>query len=470
MFPLIHGRKYLPAEIRDNIRQAYNDQANVVELSNLIDEFLGVSFPRDTDRAIEIVQRVHDLLPKDIDGGITHGSGQSDCPYNPDPNAPTQPTDSLADSVAQDVKDEQGDPTQTTAGKSDSQSDTQDNDDDADVLGSGDESDDDSADESGDANGSSDGSSDSNDSSPANDADGSGSGKSTESATPDALRGILNDVLDSVLDALAHDIADIREQIVGQDSSLGSVTTGHLPRANYRDTNVSADVFNNARDFGYEMEQLKTQHDPAWELETDSGRLDIERVLNGCEPDRAFNRWTDGNEQAVEIEAVVALDISGSMGHIIDDAYRAMFQIKSGLETIPDTACSVLTYNGETHLLYSADERAGSTVRDAGYGGGTNGLIAVRHANNILAESNKAVKILFVICDGDLNGVENQVALMQQAGVLTVLAWVGGGYSDPATAPHYNFEIVASADTPSQLVQIARRVVNVAVERHVLAK
>ena len=102
-----------------------------------------------------------------------------------------------------------------------------------------------------------------------------------------------------------------------------------------------------------------------------------------------------------------------------------MYQIKAGLETIQGASCSVLTYNGETEVLYRADEPAGSTVRDAGCGGGTDGEKAVRFANNILAESDKAIKLLFVICDGDLRGVESYVAKMRQAGVMTVLAWVG---------------------------------------------
>jgi Mg-chelatase subunit ChlD len=277
----------------------------------------------------------------------------------------------------------------------------------------------------------------------------------------------LADVLDDVLESLSADIADIREQILGQDSGLDSVTMGDLDTAGYTDKSVTNSAIDGARDFGLEMEQLKLKHDPAWQFEVDSGRLNVFRVINGCEPDRAFDVFQDGNDDATQIESVVCLDISGSMGNIIQDAYRAMYQIKAGLETIQGASCSVLTYNGETEVLYRADEPAGSTVRDAGCGGGTDGEKAVRFANNILAESDKAIKLLFVICDGDLGGVESYVAKMRQAGVMTVLAWVGGAYSDPATAPHFNFEVVASANTPTDLVSIARRVVNLAVERKV---
>lgn len=460
-FPLIHGRKYLPADVRSRIRQAYVGQDHVVELGNLIDEFLGVSFPRDTDRAVEIVQRVHDIMKdNNIDGGcgITHGSGgMTSSPYNPDPDAPTDDTDDLADSVADDVANEQGDePTQTSAGKpSDSTSDSSDDDesDESDESGDdGDESSDSTSDESGDDSDESD----------------AGSGHSDAgSDTTDAISDILSDVLNDVLESLNADIADIREQILGQDSGLDSVTMGDLDSISYSDKSVGNVAIDGARDFGSEMEQLKLKHDPAWQFEVDSGRLNVVRVVSGCEPDRAFDVFQDGNDDATQIESVVCLDISGSMGNIIQDAYRAMYQIKAGLETVQGASCSVLTYNGETNVLYRADEPAGSTVRDAGCGGGTDGEKAVRFANNILAESDKAIKLLFVICDGDLSGVESYVAKMRQAGVMTVLAWVGGAYSDPATAPHFNFEVVASANTPTDLVSIARRVVNLAVERKV---
>lgn len=459
-FPLIHGRKYLPADIRSNIRQVYEHQDIADELGNLIDEFIGISFPRDTDRAIEIVQRVADLLPASQQGGcpttITHGEGGVSSPYNPDPDVPMDDTDDLADDIADDVADDAngGAPTQT---KSPSDTSSDDDADDTDVESESGSADDDS---------SSDESSDDESDDESDNGGGSGDSGSDDWAT-DALGDILADALNDVLDSLSNDIHDIREQIIEQDGGLAPDSIGDLRNARYKDVPVASQAIDGARDFALEMEQLRLRHDPAWEYEVDSGRINVPRVvIQGCEPDRAFDVFQDGRDDATDIESVVCLDISGSMSGVITDAYRAMYQIKAGIDTLRDAKCSVLTYNHQAQLLYGADEPAGSTVRDAGCDGGTDGTVVVRHATNILANSDKAVKIMFIICDGDLGGIEPYITKLRQAGVFTVVGWIGG-YGTLDTLPTYNCDVVAMANTPTDLVAIARRVVNLAVERKV---
>ena len=228
---------------------------------------------------------------------------------------------------------------------------------------------------------------------------------------------------------------------------------------------VEPDVFASAKKFGQELVKIRTENEPGYEKLTDSGKLNAGRYLRECELDVAFDRFTNGQQEATDIEAVVLLDNSGSMsGSPAQQAYRAMFAIKKGLQAI-NAQCSVITYNSFASTLYSADEKVSNQIKDAGASGGTNPDPAVEYAYGVFAKSTKAVKLLITITDGEWGNtpeVDEQVAELRESGVLTALAFISNG--DRLSSDH-NFEIVSEIKHTSHLLSLAKTIVKLAIGR-----
>ena len=62
VFPLLHGRRYLPLAIRQEMRRRFRHQQIVPELASLIDEYRHIVYPRDEHDALRIIQRFDTLL------------------------------------------------------------------------------------------------------------------------------------------------------------------------------------------------------------------------------------------------------------------------------------------------------------------------------------------------------------------------------------------------------------------------
>jgi hypothetical protein len=80
--------------------------------------------------------------------------------------------------------------------------------------------------------------------------------------------------------------------------------------------------------------------------------------MRGDDLDTIFDQWSEGQDDATEIECVILLDNSGSMsGSKETSAYRAMYAIKRALDRI-NANTTVITFNTATNVLYRADEKA----------------------------------------------------------------------------------------------------------------
>ena len=482
-FPLIGGRKYLPADVRQSVRQAYAHQSIVADLQAVMDEYILLTFPTDTDRGVELVAEFARLL-KSVQADLpqsdpTHGEDKTPAEYEADPDhkpLTEQQVKDLRDKV-KDSLDEDEDESATNNQPADADAEQDEDEQDGAGAGAGETEDEDGEPVDGDAQstaGESDTQSDTeasdteSDSDSTEDANGAGDGE-TEADIDSALDSI-KDSLAKAMESLAGALDNVRKQL-DSDHDLETVGRALPAKARHEVESVAPETMTGAVTFSRELERLKADHDPAWERGVASGRVNVQRVIQGCDPEQAFDRWDEGKADVTAIEAVIALDISGSMQNIVADAYRAMYQIKSALDLIPEANCTVLVYNGRTQLLYGADETAGNKVRNAGCGGGTYVTPAVETANDILAKSDKPVKLFFTITDGlwddsDVKSLEPHVERMRQAGVVTTLAWLGG--YQPQTAPNYGYEVVTACDSTAQLLQLGRKVVNYAVDRNLV--
>jgi len=276
----------------------------------------------------------------------------------------------------------------------------------------------------------------------------------------------MQDALDAIAQSLSDAISQVQEQVgITPDLELldevRSIRQASFDAVPMTDTKLGYASIAMAE----ELERLRAEHEPAWERETKTGRLNPSRLVNDPDTEVPFDRWNDGQDDVTAIEAVILLDNSGSMsGSNATNAYRSMFALKSALDTLGDARCTVVTFNNDHSLLYSADEVAGATIRDAGAMGGTYATSALTYATNVFAKSEQPIKVLFTITDGawgDKQTADNLIVRMRNAGVLTAIAQIGG-QSDDA----HECEVYSEVNNTSDLLVLGRKLVSIAVDRN----
>ena len=479
-YPLFRGRRYLPIELRARSRNEYPEQNNLPEICSIVDEYRTLTFPADTEKGKELIERFMAVLPKgDSSGEGEGGSGTPDkATLRPakageegdvnvvlkDPfghgNRPTEGIESNINSRPQSPKQQKQ--TQDRANKSD-QSDDADlaeqlkapkptielN---ADQIDWSDDSD------SGDLGAD-------NDSDSKSDESSNGVGNDVAELISTTLQEILDDYEN------AKELNDIIRQIGGLPT-LQSNDSKEPELDSYESLSPDLATVEASVAFAKELERLKAQYDPAWQRQESSGRLNVGRFIRGEDRESIFDQWNEGIEDVCELETVIILDNSGSMqGRKASSAYKAMYAIKKALDRIGGST-TVITFNSDTRTLYRATDKASNVIRDAGAGGGTDATDAIKRATKILAESDKPGKIFFAITDGEWNDNkenEEQIERMARAGVLTSFAYIPDG-SDvilDRTKSH-NCEISAVVNNPLDLIGMARSIVKYAITRRLV--
>jgi hypothetical protein len=501
-FPLIHGRTYLPLELRVAVREAFVAQSVVRELASVIDEYVRLVFPRDVETAKALIIRYRDLLKQagqeanqpEPDGKCGSGSEGFDSSSRPatqkeqerdqqkadkqgdksddipEPSEPVdgddegdQPTD---DGEGQgEGSDTDGDDTDGGDGDSTEEGDQSGN---QPGKGAGDQPGDGKGEGSGDSQSDDDGQqsdAESSDGAPVNGKGGSGAGGAGDSE-PD-----LEDLLESILDDIAKDFAesihDTLVEIAGGAELEGNGNAAPQ-QAPFNEFEPSLDARLASNAFGRELEDLQTQFDPGWERETASGKLNVGRYLRGADIDESFDRWQSGRDDAVDIECVIVLDRSGSMSDRMRVAMESMWAIKRALDTI-GASTTVVLYGSATSVLYGAHDEATSTVRGVSAGGGTYPVDAVQHAVNVLAQSDRKVKLLLNITDGAWErgaDADELIATARRAGVVTALAYITNLAVDSTLVDAHESELVTAVTKTDDLFLLGRELVRVATARN----
>ena len=105
-------------------------------------------------------------------------------------------------------------------------------------------------------------------------------------------------------------------------------------------------------------------------------------------------------------------------------------------------------------------------------GGGTDPLDALQYANHVLATSDRKVKVLFVITDGEWSNSDRAdriIKNLRDGGVLTALAFIGGYASNIEDIKSHECEAVAHVANASDLLHVGRSVVNLAIQRNLVS-
>lgn len=446
-FPLLHGRKYLPKTLRDQVVSKYEQPQNVKEIASLIDRYivLNLADPKNYSIAFDIIKRYDELvseLPSNADpsqgswnqnpgwrrvgdpAGHDHrkeGEWKSSKSKPMSKAEQQKVSDKVADAVAQE-----------NAGQ-----------------------------ENAEGNG---------EGKPDSTQEGGGHGVSTGASLGDIAETILNDIKKSK----SREIAQIMKQYSAEVELTGS--GGKTPdRRDTTNQTVSPSVAQASKSFASELERLKADFDPGWVRRTETGRLNVQRYVAGDDIDECFDEWDNGREDAVDIEATILLDMSGSMQGVAKGAFESMWAIKRALDR-NGASTTVIGFDDYATILYSSEERAGNLMKTSWCTGGTSPKSALTYAKNVLAESKRAIKICIVITDGIWGSAEQCDKILKEfrrAGVLTSLAYVtdpSGTWGDPNPnkIDTHGCEVAVHIADTSDLFTLGRNIVNLGVARNLV--
>jgi hypothetical protein len=506
-YPLLRGRRYLPLEIRQLARKHYAKQENIVALGEVIDEYRLLLFPDDTERAKELIARFAELIQGD---NLADPNGHEARPFQGHESSDSRPAPKREQerdrkNAEKQEKELDKEDTQSSSADSDDDSDD-DSDSDSDSQSNsssdnfadsndkggngGNDSDDElDSDDDSDSKEDSDSSSDFGDVTVAEDSDDdsesddsyeadnlsrhAGAGGKSKTANSQEVTDTMEEIIQSVTEELMDNLNKLSMQVVGKPL-MGTVNAESVSRADYRSVSATADLVMVQRSFARELERLKANYDPSWLTEQRSGKLNANRYMQGASVRTLFNKWQSGRDDVTAIEAVILLDRSSSMqGHNAKEAYKSLWAIKRSLDKV-QARTTVYTFDSHTHLLYSADEKADTTIRDSGASGTTQPEVAILNAQNILATTDKPIRILFMITDGAWGGekAEESVRRMKEAGVLTcqALLYPQEVSNEGLERCRHNFEIIKRIGEAKDILSLGQSLVRTAIARRLVSQ
>lgn len=493
-FVLMHGRRYLPSDIRREFRRRFTRPDLLPAFEAIIDEYRKLVYPTNADRGLELTREFQNLLDRIHPVSDPHGHSTCGRPgIDSGRPSPVQDQRDAAESVdeADEELEERDRERENAKGDSDADDsddiDSDDDDFDADNSGDDDFDDDEDDDEGNSSSGSGDdsglsGSTTDADSDADQEADGdtfqgtgdidspspagntSGYGESDVAPSDQELLDQLQDVVREFeqSDEVLEDAADKQRSIVQGSDGIDS----DLDKGRYKEYLVYPEDISVVRRFTTVLERLSSDSDPGWETHASSGRVSMKRVMEGADYDQVWDRWEEGNNDATDIECVIAIDTSGSMTYTIDQASRALWVIKRALESL-DANVTVVTFGSESKVAYKRSDRASRThYRSLNAGGTTWARAAVRDAASILESSKRHNKIFISITDGMWNGEgsgpgnpssDELIASMNKIGVTTAIAYLGMWGMIPDT---HNCQIATSVASPVELIDFAKKLVS----------
>ena len=270
-----------------------------------------------------------------------------------------------------------------------------------------------------------------------------------------------------------REVSETRKAIKGNDDIRSVIT-----KAPYDDRTPSSVAINYARKFGIELERLVRNNDPAWERRLPTGKLNISRTMN---PDvnaigEMFDVWDTGND-STDIEAVILLDNSGSMGGYMNEVCQNAWVIKRGIETINGDV-AVYAFDSHSTKLYERSERAKPReFRHIFSRGSTNPLRALVEAERTLSASAKPIKILFILTDGQWDNndeCDSIIKRLNDKGVMTCVVFMtnyreykewldkakeadeaGANMRDYLKSLRHNASIFRAIATPKDVLEVA---------------
>lgn len=417
---LLWGRKYLPSELR---AQSYHDFAAKYSYdladraAKIIDRYLTVMYPASEMLGISLVDQMAALLNelKQIDDPGNGGFGPGDFPGQPTPDQqgsttqgggntdilqkgqPSQKQQNKASKKAREQAEAEAKAEADAAAKdSDAKTDDSKPHEIREELPMGPAETVPEGESQGKGEGSKGEASDpSTEQSPEELGDpGIGTGSAPQSITDQAQAAL--DEAEANID-IASDIdkaVELFKRIMSQ-SDVGALAAMWEPRP------IDANAMKLYRSIASRLQELRLDLEAERIRRQPNGRVNPRRAMmrRPFEID-VFDSYDTANEEAGGVEAVILVDLSGSMRSKMGDASAALWALKMAFDEI-DVRTTVLGYASESTTLYKAGESVTrSAQRLYGAGGGTDPWPAFSQAVNILSKSSAENRVLVSITDG----------------------------------------------------------------------
>jgi len=469
IYPLVRGRKYLPVEIREAYRDQFIFPDLIPVIAEIVDEYRLLAFPRDYKKAEHLIERFNDEVLAVMRNNFGKMSGGPNACGARDPMVKGRPEPGKAQE--KDAQRAKG--MGTEEGSYISKQPNTNNTESEDSTQSQEKKDAPAPRSAAEALTLREMVQEAKKDKDPNLKAGTGHHES-KGGVPDNINDMLNEAINDVLDnkAVQQDIKAKQRVIVGGDGKFEDSTKN----GKFDLTNVPSDTLISYRKFARELERLRDECEPAWNKGVPSGKLNVQRVINGCEIDEAFDRWEEGTDGA-DIEAVILVDRSGSMGGNQNDrnASLACWTIKRSLESI-GAPVTVYAFDDKTEVAYKRNEFANKTRYKFIYGsGGTNPYGSLISAEQLLMSSRKKNKMLFIITDGVFNHEKNDEVIERigRRGILTAMTLImndedyeyykGRGETDKNFA--HGAEVYGRVTTAKSLIPFAKAVVIGAIKK-----
>jgi Mg-chelatase subunit ChlD len=485
---LIHGRKFLPADLRYRVRQAFvqkysEDLADRFE--KVIDGFLPVVFPNDSVKAQQAVRDYRQLLLEmeklNMGVGLPElGSADNDPRNIPDPRQKGR--EDLIRNGRANVRDQKrakdaAKPLIAEAKKQDElqkQQPQQQPGQPGDGEGEGAE-----GEGFGQGQGQGDGDGDSGQKSniPQSGGDtsipGGGNGVSNDTGpmsengilgpdAPDPLQQAMEKAQEALDDAMAdpmlmEDIKATVDSIRAASNADGDVA-GQYGAGTMKDVDGARNGI--VRRLRHALEDIRLDLEPTWNRRENSGKVNMRRVLQR-QPHEIdiFDHWYEGSEEEGGVEAVILIDLSGSMQNTLGQASEALWIVKRAFDEL-DVRTTVLGFSSTHTILYRPNEKAPKNQYKQFHAqSATEPTSALVEARNVLSNSHQPNTVLITITDGQWGGstkAEALVVSMRQAGTVTLLLGLDGAVR------HYGkhqFELAEDIRSVNEIPKIAQTLV-----------
>lgn len=478
---LVHGRKFLSPEVRYASRKAFagkygDDLADKFE--DVIDRYLNVALPQDTNRAFMLVKEYKELLdaammvnPPDL---LSDDNNAKEIP-----NKGNQRDDLIKKGRATNKEQKRArsvvKPYLDRAKEAD------------DALRQGDhgegEGEGEEAEGSGEGQGQGDGPKSNVDNGSKGQTGKAGRGVSTAQGdsirnspgTPGAKAPDLNDPVEDAINQAVDKMYEDLEEALNDPQLLEDVkATARAIRAaggglgeatgkygSYSEQSISGAHKPIVRRMIHTLEQLRTDLEPTWLRRQVKGRVDIKRTMTRkpWEMD-FFTQWDEGSEEAAGLEAVVLVDLSASMSGLIGQASEALWTLKRTFDSL-EIRTTVLGYSDSHVILYRpGDKSHPGHYRQFNTHNSTNPTTALQEALQILSSTRQQNRLLITITDGQWGGHDQMilgtVRAIQKLGTLTVLLGLDGAVRSYGKHGHEVGHDIASI---KQMPEIATKIV-----------
>lgn len=440
-WPLVTGRTWIPADARAKVRAAWaaeHGEESAAEIARLVGRYQGLADPAETEatEAAEIVMALAKVLGHEAVATPPSGCG-ADPKGRPGEAVPTDPDSGPATAAEAEADvapgkgegegaegEEEGEAEAGAEGEGLGE---------AGAEGEGEETEGEGARatrEAGAEGEATEAEEGEGDAKAKGTAPGTGTGgEGTPGETEAKGEGLADALRDALADVLAEE--DVAEDVKGYRDAVAPGQDKALARSHSDRTGEARPEAVKARDeIGDALAEIVAMAEAGILRGEAVGRLNVGRAIDPlADPHGIFDRFDPGAMAAVGTEAVVLVDVSGSMGHQAAHLAEAVWAIHHAADRA-GVRLSVLGFSwGEPRaIVLPEDPRPVPGVRPISTGGGTDPRLALEAARLAFSRSEAAHKVLVTLSDGSWSNPVASHALVGEIramGVATCHTFLG---------------------------------------------